>query len=101
MAELTGPGNQGAISRDLVMLDRLSGADHCGIKDLLVLHFACHFVCFSNKPIDCGALHALRLLAEFLERLIEPRDLVPRFLEVIFEPLGQIAVGRLIDSSLL
>jgi hypothetical protein len=48
MAELIRPGNQGAISRDLIMLDRLGGADHRGIKDLLVLHFARYFVCFRN-----------------------------------------------------
>jgi hypothetical protein len=40
----------------------------------------------------------LRLLAQFREHLIEPRDLAFRFLEVIFEPLGQIAISRFIDQ---
>ncbi len=41
-------GNQGAISCDFVVLDRLGGADHRRIKHLLVLNFARYLVCFRN-----------------------------------------------------
>jgi hypothetical protein len=43
-------------------------------------------------------MHALGLLAEFLEHLIETRNLVLRLFQVILETLREIAVGGFIDQ---
>jgi hypothetical protein len=82
-AEFIRPSNQSAITRDLIVLDRLCGADDGGIENLLVGDLAGNIVRFRNETVDRGTLHALRLLAEFLEHLVEPRDLILRFFEVI------------------
>jgi hypothetical protein len=46
------------------------------IQHILVDDFAGNFVGFTDQPIDCRTLDSLRLLAELLEDLAEPGDLV-------------------------
>ena len=86
-AERFRPGNQRAVARDLVVLDRLRCADDGGIEHFLVGDFAGDFVGFANEAVDRGAFHALRLLAELLEDLVEPRDLVLGFFEMVLQAL--------------
>jgi hypothetical protein len=62
-------------------------------RDLL-----CDVVGFRDETVDRWTLHSLRRLAELLEYLVKPRDLVPRLFEVIAQALAQVAVCRLIDE---
>src|SRR5436305_4775236 len=70
--ELVGPGDQRTVARDLIMLDRLGGADDGGVQNFLVGHFTRDLVRLLDEAIDGGALYALRRLAQLLEHLIEP-----------------------------
>ena len=66
-SEEPGPGDQGAITGDLVMLHRLRRADDGGIKHPLVRHFTSDIVSLADQPIDGGTLDPFGLLPSFLK----------------------------------
>ncbi len=76
VAKLSRPGDQRAVAGDLIMLDGLRAADDGGVKHVLVIDFAGDFVGFLDQTVDGRTIHASRRLAQPLEHLIEPRDLV-------------------------
>jgi len=80
------------------MLDRLRRADDDGIEDFLVGNFAGKLIAFLDQAVDGRALDAFRLPAELLERLVEPLDLLLGFFQMVLEPLGEVAVRRLVDQ---
>jgi len=80
------------------VFDRLCRADDRGIQHFLVGDFARDLIGFLDEAVDRRALHALRFLAELLEHLVEARDLVLGLVEMVFQALGEIAVGRLVDQ---
>jgi hypothetical protein len=98
MAELFRPGDQSAVARDLIVLDRLRRADDGRVKHVLVGHFAGDLIAFLDQAVNGGAFDALRLLAQLLERLVETLDLVLRFFKVVLEALREIPVRRLADQ---
>src|SRR5437764_4530521 len=97
VAELLGPGDQGAIPRDLIVLDGLCAGDDRGVQYGLVLDFAGRVVGLLDQAIDRRTVGSLRRLAELLEDLVEALDLPFGFLEMSLQTLRQIAVGRLVD----
>jgi hypothetical protein len=50
------------------------------------------------RPSIAGALGALGRLAELLEHLVEALNLLFRLFEMVSQPLGQVAVGCLVDE---
>src|SRR5438445_908295 len=91
VAELLGPRNQGPITGDLVVLDRLCCTDDRGIEDLLVSHLSGDLIGFADEPVDRTTLHSFWRLPELLEYLVEAGDLVLCLIEVIAQPLAEIA----------
>jgi hypothetical protein len=65
------------------MLDRLRRPDDGGIEDLLVGNFAGDLIAFLDQAVDGRALDAFPLLAELLEGLVEPLDLLLGLFEVV------------------
>jgi hypothetical protein len=55
LAQWVRPRNQGALARDLVMLDRLRCRDEGCIENGLVLDFARDLIGFLNDAVDCWA----------------------------------------------
>jgi hypothetical protein len=80
------------------VLHGLGGADNGGIENYLVRDLASKLVRLADEPVDCRALHPLRILAELLEYLIKPRDLVLGFLKMVSETLAQVAIGGFVDE---
>ena len=80
------------------MLDRLRGADHRGIENLLVLHFPGDLVGFRNEPVHRGTFDSLRFLTKLLENLVEARDLIFGLFEMVAQAFCELAIGRLIDQ---
>src|SRR5205823_10416039 len=72
LAELVGPGHQGAVARDLVVLDRLSKRDNGSVQDVLVLDLAHDVFGLADDSIDGRTFVALGLLALHFEYALEP-----------------------------
>ena len=85
MAELLGPGDERAVARDLVMLDRLRIRDDRGIENRLVVDFTGGLVRFLDQAVDRRAVRAVRLLAELREDLLQPLDLLVRLFQMLLE----------------
>ena len=97
MAEFFGPGDQRAVSRDLVMFDRLRTRHDGGVEHGLVVDLARDRVGFLDQAVDRRAVRRLGFLAEFLEDLLQAIDLGIGFFEMRFEAGGEITVGGLLD----
>ena len=87
------PGDQRAVARDLVMLDRLRRRDQRRIEHRLVGDLAGDLVGFLDDPVDRRAGNGLGLLAQQLEDLLQPRDLAFGLAQVRLEA-GLGAAGR-------
>jgi hypothetical protein len=85
VAERLRPGNQGAVTGDLVVLDGLRCTDDGGIQNFLVANFASDLIAFLDQTVNGRAFDALRLLAKLLERLVETLDLLLRLFEMVLE----------------
>ena len=97
-AEFVRPGNQRAVTCDLIVLDGLRRADNGRVQHILVSDLASHVVGFGDQPVDSRAFDTLGFLAEKLEDLVKPGDLLFGFSEVILKSLGQVSVGRFLDQ---
>jgi hypothetical protein len=98
VAERLRPGNQGAVTGDLVVLDGLRCTDDGGIQNFLVANFASDLIAFLDQTVNGRAFDALRLLAKLLERLVETLDLLLRLFEMVLETLGQVTVRGFVDQ---
>ena len=97
-AELLRPGDQRAVARDLVVLDRLRGGDQRGVEHLLVVDLAGDLVRLLDDAVDRRAVDALRprhrasgtpAPARFTWPLVSARWL--------WKPCLSCAIGRLLD----
>src|SRR3954447_23975063 len=91
------PGDQCAVTGDLVMLDGLRGSHDRSVEHGLVLDFARGRVGFLDQAVDRRAVGARGLFAELVEHLLEPLDLLIGFLQMALEALRKIAVGRQVN----
>src|SRR5262245_36702827 len=97
MPDFLGPGDERAVTRDLVMLDGLSTADNRGIEHLAVVHLAGNLVGLLDKTVDCGTVDAPGCLTEFREDLLEPGNLAFGFAQMTAKPGREFAIGSLLD----
>ena len=79
------------------MFNSLSGADHAGIQDLLVLYLFNVLLGFGDDAFDCLALLAAGGDVQGLEHLIQPVHLAFRFQAVGFERLLEFRTGGFLD----
>ena len=98
VAKLFSPGDQGAVSGNLIMLDSLGATDNCCVKHLLVVDLTGYLVGLLDQAIDGGAINAFWRLPKLLEHLLESRDLVFSLTQMIAQTRGELAVGGLIDQ---
>jgi hypothetical protein len=92
------PGDQCAVAGNFIVFDCLRRADDGGIEHILVGHLAGDLISLADKSIDGRALHPFGLLAELLEHLTEPRDLVLGLFQMVLKPFRQVSVGGLFDE---
>src|SRR4051794_9564248 len=90
VAELFRPGDQCAVTGDLVMLDGLRGSHDRSVEHGLVLDFARGRVGFPDQAVDRRAVGAGGLFAELIEHLVEPLDLLVGFFQMALQALRQI-----------
>ena len=82
MAEFFRPGDQRAVAGDLVVLDGLRIGDDRRIEHRLVLDLAGGSSASLIRPSMAGQSVPDGLLAELLEHLVQPLDLLVGFLEM-------------------
>src|SRR5687767_5017454 len=74
-AQLPRPGNESAIARDLIMLDRLGGSEKAGIAHFRILDVFKQVFRFLQEPIESRAVLAARRKLNQFENLLEPRNM--------------------------
>jgi hypothetical protein len=81
-----------SVRRDLVMLDALRGADDGRVAHAALIAVARVVVAFADQSLHARAGFGLRVLSQSRERLLEPRNVLPRFVEMLVERIDEIAV---------
>ncbi len=97
MPEFFGPGDQRAVAAHLVVLDGLRVATMAASSTALSSISPAVSSASLIKPSIAGQCGSAGLLAELLEHLLEPLDLLVGLFRCDFEARDQIAVGRLLD----
>src|SRR4030095_1829676 len=98
VAKFLGPGDERAITRNLVMLDSLRTADNRGTQHLGVVHFTGNLVGLLDKAVNCGTVDAPRGLTELREDLLQPSNLAFGFVQMTAKAGRELAIGRLLDQ---
>src|SRR6478609_237699 len=84
-AELLGPGAQGAVAGDLVVLDRLRGCEQAGVERRRVLELLHDLGAFVGDAVDRFARLAAGRLAQHLEDLVQTFDLALGLAQMLVE----------------
>src|SRR3954471_4592538 len=79
------PAAQRAVARDLLVLDRLRRRDQAGVERRAAGELLHHLLAFLQDALDGLARHALGLLAQEPEDLLEALDLLFRLAAVLLE----------------
>src|SRR5688572_6892796 len=90
MAELFRPGLQGAIARDLIMLDGLGGCNQTSVERVTALELRHDLLAFRDDTLDGGAVLRARALADNLEHLFETLRLHPGLALMLLEGLLEL-----------
>src|SRR5216684_5469467 len=90
--ELLGPGDQGAIARDLIVLDGLRRGDHGRIENVLVVDVADDVIRLLQDAVDRRTIHRFHRLPFELEYLLEPLHVVLGLVQVRLEALFELGV---------
>jgi hypothetical protein len=85
VTEFFGPCDQRPVTTHFVVLDRLGVRDDSGVQHGLVLDLAGRLVGFLNDAVDRWTLRPAGLLAELLENLVKPLDLLVRLLKMALQ----------------
>lgn len=96
-AKLLGPGDQGAVTGYLVVLDRLRGCDQGGVENVLVVDVAADFIGFLENAVDSRTVDRLGLHAMQFEHLLDPLDMAFGLAEVLLQAGFQLRIGSLVD----
>jgi hypothetical protein len=97
VTEFFGPRDQRPVTAHFIVLDGCAFRDNGGVLHGLVLDLAGRLVGLLDDAVDGRALCPAGLLAELLENLLKPLDLLIGLFEMALQPRDQIAVGRLLD----
>src|SRR5499426_522433 len=96
-AELVRPGDQAAVARDLVVLDRLRGRNERRVQHRLVGDLAGDVLGFFDDAVDGGTIDTLDVLAEGSEHLLEPLHVVLGLAQMALQPLLELRIARVLD----
>jgi hypothetical protein len=97
VTEFFSPRDQRPATAHFVVLDGLRVRDDGGVQHCLILDFASCLVGLLIDAVDRRTLRPAGLLAELLEDLLKPLDLLVGLFQMALQSRDQIAVGRLLD----